>query len=228
MRNMHPLVVREALRSAAQGLASACNTSQRYASSTSLATRSLSTNHNELEMELHLRTCSDMAPSSSSSCTPASGGFLLPCLESGSGVSGRGDWFPVRSSSISRCILYIGLRPVACAALEVCASKSGYAGDDGGRPQAETLQWQKMCDHKRTTIHPNREGLPHVVVWGARNAGPSLEPRVADSSSCVLLTSRPLWRHDRSRCPSSLCCRNSGRRRRLLRRCVWHVWDCFQ
>lgn len=46
-----------------------------------------------------LRTCTEIAPSSSSSWTPSTP-FLRPCRVAGSGVSGRGE--SVRNSSMSR------------------------------------------------------------------------------------------------------------------------------
>lgn len=50
------------------------------------------------------RTCMEIAPSGSRSCTPAARGFLRPCLDSGSGLSKR-IAFMYLSSSIVLFIL---------------------------------------------------------------------------------------------------------------------------
>lgn len=112
----------------------------------------------------------EIAPSSSKSCTPAPGGFRLPCLESGSGVSGRGDWVPLRSSSISRCILNIELVEgaksvergmIASADLkEVAATRTRL-----GVAVAKSKHQDAMRIHKQVLVAPIRQPLWLCPTW---------------------------------------------------------------
>lgn len=164
----------------------------------------------------------DMALSSSSSCTPASGGFRLPCREPGSGVSGRGDW--VRSSSISRCILGMNATQevaysLSGASVRMRESRKMVVRECGGRDGGCGVQ---TGSGKRDRVQRTNVGFPEMAciqgTWPSLSSQPRALLQVHALNDYIGLCSS--WPLGQNRYLLSLYSRSRRRRRRLLQRCA--------